>query len=239
MPVIPGLPLLDVVAVAWFFVCWLGYTYWADHQSGRSLASIMKTYRRFWARCMLERDNRMVDVMIFGHLMSSVSFFASTSLAVIGGLLAVLGARVQAMNLLRELPLVSEGSALLWDLKVLLLVVIFIYAFFKYMWAYRHYNYCLILLGAVTNPGQVAPRDLDIADRMAAVATATGKHFNRGLRAYYFGLGALSWFLHPLLFMAVSVWVVLVLHRREFRSRLMDTLGDPDTALLPEPVQKD
>ena len=230
-----SLSLIDLAAAAWFLFCWLAYTYWADLRAERGLASTMASYRRLWTLGMLERENRMVDVMIIGHLMGSVSFFASTSLVVVGGLAAVLGSRVQAMNVLRELPFVPETPALLWDLKVLLLVVIFVYAFFKFTWAFRHYNYCLILLGTVPNPDQVEPAHADTAERLAVIATSTGKHFNRGIRAYYFGLGALSWFIHPLLFIAVSAAVVLILERREFRSRLLATLGDP-TQLPPGPT---
>ena len=48
--------------------------------------------------------------------------------------------------------------------------------------------------------------------------------FNRGLRAYYFSLALLAWFLHPVAFMLASAWVVAVLYRREFRSRTLTAL---------------
>ena len=60
------------------------------------------------------------------------------------------------------------------------------------------------------------------------MATSAAAHFNAGVRAYYFGLAALGWFLHPWLFMALTGWVVLVLYRREFRSKLLRTLGAVD-----------
>ena len=55
----------------------------------------MHAYRRLWMRCMLERDNRMVDTQIIANLMRSASFFASTTMFIIAGLIAVLGAREQ------------------------------------------------------------------------------------------------------------------------------------------------
>ncbi len=219
---------LDLVAMAWFLLAWLGYGGLADRARGpRNLASVMHDYRRLWLRRMLERENRMVDMQIIGNLMSSVSFFASTAMFIIAGLMAVLGARSQAMAVLAELPFTVRTSPLLWDLKVLLLIVVFVYAFFKFTWAVRHYNYCLILVGSVRNPEAVDEADSAIAERAAVIATATGRHFNRGMRAYYFGLAALSWFLQPWLFIALTVWVILVLYRREFRSRLLHTLGQP------------
>jgi uncharacterized membrane protein len=70
-----------------------------------------------------------------------------------------------------------------------------------------------------------------IAECTARVATSTARHFNRGMRAYYFGIAALSWFVHPWLFVIATAWVVVVLYRREFRSRLLATLGVPDEDL--------
>lgn len=221
------IPAVDLAAPVWFVICWFGYSYWADSRPGPHLASVMHNYRRDWTHGILRRENRMVDVMVMGHLMTSVQFFASTSLFVIGGLLAVLGARQEAMAVLNELPLIPETPALVWQLKVLLLIVVFIYSFFKFTWAFRHYNYALILLGTIPEPRDMEPAYEDTAERMATLTTSTAKHFNRGVRAYYFGLAALSWIIHAWLFMALSVWVVLILYRREFRSNLLRTLGEP------------
>lgn len=229
MPQLSSLAPADLAAPAWFLLCWLGYTYYADRARGQhNLNRCMHAYRRVWVRQMLHRDNRMVDVQIVANLMRSVSFFASTTMFIIAGLIAVLGARTQAMAVLAELPFAVSSSALLWDLKLLLLIVVFVYAFFKFTWAFRHYNYCLVLVGSAPAPDQLTADAERIADRTARIATGTARHFNRGIRAYYFGLAALSWFLHPWLFMALSAWVVLVLYRREFRSRLLETLGVPE-----------
>jgi uncharacterized membrane protein len=45
--------------------------------------------------------------------MRSVSFFASTTVSIIAGLIAVFGIRVEAMAVLAELPFVAEMSPLL------------------------------------------------------------------------------------------------------------------------------
>ena len=223
---------IDLVAPLWLIACWVGYTLLADRVRARpSLMTRMHAWRLAWMRSMLDRDNRMVDVQIIGNLMRSVSFFASTSMFVIAGLVAILGSRSEAMAVLSELPFAVDSSPLLWDLKVLLLVVVFVYSFFKFTWAYRHYNYCLVLLGSVAAPAEVKQRDRIRARRAADIATSTARHFNHGIRAYYFGLAALSWFVHPLLFILLTGWVVLVLYRREFRSRLLRTLDEPETTL--------
>ena len=220
--------LSDLFAPAWFLLCWYGYNLLADREHGRpSLQRSMHAYRQLWMARMLERDNRIVDSQIIGNLMNSASFFASTTVLILAGLIAVLGARPTAMAVLSELPFAVDPSPLLWDLKVLLLIGLFVYAFFKFTWAFRHYNYCLILLGSIPMPDRVTEESHRIAERTAIIATSTARHFNRGTRAYYFGLGALAWFVHPWLFVLATVWVILVLYRREFRSHLLATLGAP------------
>jgi uncharacterized membrane protein len=157
---------------------------------------------------------------------------------IIAGLIAVIGARDRAMAVLAELPFAVESSPVLWDLKVLLLIVVFVYAFFKFTWAFRHYNYCLVLVGCVPAPDRLTADSPRVAERLARIASSTARHFNRGIRAYYFGLAALSWFIDPWLFMLLSAWVVLVLYRREFRSRLLQMLAtvpeDDAVPLRPE-----
>ncbi len=222
----------DLLAPLWFFACWSGYALFAEraHRRRPSLMRSMEAYRRLWMRCMLERDNRIVDSQIVGNLMRSASFFASTTLFIIGGLLAALGRADQAVAVLKALPLAVEVSPLLWELKVLLLLILFVYAFFKFTWAFRQYNYCLILIGSVALPGRITDEAKRIAERTAEIASSTARHFNGGMRAYYFGLAALSWFVHPWLFVLATAWVVGVLYRREFRSRLLQTLGTPEEA---------
>ena len=51
------------------------------------------------------------------------------------------------------------------------------------------------------------------------------EHFNKALRTFYFGLAALSWFLQPYLFMALTALVVVVVYRREFHSHTLVILG--------------
>jgi uncharacterized membrane protein len=79
-------------------------------------------------------------------------------------------------------------------------------------------------VGCVPAPDRLTEDSPKLEERLARIASASAKHFNRGIRAYYFGLAALSWFVDPFSFMLLSAWVVLVLYRREFRSRLLQVL---------------
>lgn len=232
----------DLVAPAWFLACWIGYTLFAAGSLGgrfgqRSLMARMHDYRRAWMTRMLTRDNRMLDIQVIGVLVRGNTFFASTSLFIVAGLLAVLGAREQAQAVLADLPFAAPPSPAIWETKVLFLAVVFVYAFFKFTWALRVFNYVAVLVGgAPEEPKDEKPSELArrFAERGARISSLAADHFNGGLRAYYFGLAALTWFVHPTLFMALSIWVVLVLWRREFRSNTLRMLGPHGEALEDE-----
>jgi len=97
---------------------------------------------------MVARDLRMVDALIQNSLQQGVLFFASTSILLIGGLLAGVGAADAAMQVLSDIPLSSTNTRTEWEVKVMLVVFIFMFAFFKFAWSYRLFNYVIIMIGA-------------------------------------------------------------------------------------------
>jgi uncharacterized membrane protein len=222
------IPVLDVIGLSWFFAIWIGYTLYADRASRRkrSLRAVMHEHRYRWMRQMLARENRMTDAGIVGNLLHGVSFFASTTLLVLVGLITLLGASDKVILLVRELPFASEMSLGQWELKLLVLIVIFVHAFFKFTWALREFNYCSVLIGAAPPPNRDASDD-SYAMRAAQVATHASKDFNQGLRAYYFSLAALAWFVHPAAFVITTTLVVAVLYWREYQSETLNMLEPP------------
>ncbi len=220
-----GIPVADLAAFLWFVVCWAGFTWFADVDVRRQQSSLMgltATYRRDWMRAMWRRENRIVDTTLVGTLSRSASFFAQTSIFILAGLIAVIGAPDVAREVIADLPLARYTTAALWEAKVALLAVIFVYAFFKFTWSLRQFNYQATMIGATPPPpaeGSPEERVPVIVERAARMSDLAVNSFNGGVRAYYFGLAALAWFLQPWLFALASAWVVLVLWRREFRSR--------------------
>ena len=107
---------------------------------------------------------------------------------------------------------------------MLLLIFVMAYAFFKFAWTFRLHNYSSVLLGAAPLDTEADSEGAAHAARAAKLSALAARHFNRGLRAYFFALAALAWFVHPLLLMAASVYVLYVLHRREFRSKSLKAL---------------
>lgn len=224
---------LDVFAFAFFLAAWTGYVRFATRRGTRvpSLQTSMDGYRRTWMVRMIERDNRMVDVNIMRNLTRSSQFFASTTMLILGALVALMGYVQQALDVVSGLPFTVKGTQRAIELKMLLLVVIFVYAFFKFSWGIRQLNFCSILVGAAPKPPQGDPEQhAGHINRIARITSSASINFNNGLRAYYFALAALAWFLHPWLMIVATAWVVYVLYRREFRSKTLNALVEQDTS---------
>jgi uncharacterized membrane protein len=223
-----GAYLVDILAVGFFILEWTVYAVTLEHSAyGQdSLSARMHVYREVWIRRMLERHTRMVDTQIMASLQNGTAFFASTSLLAVGGALALLRSTNEALAVLRALPIDLSPSPALWEIKCVGLVLIFVYAFFKFAWAYRLFNYVAILLGAMP-PAEA--RDTPEAEahviRTTRLFEAAGRHFNRGQRAFFFALGYLGWFVSPWVLFVTTALVVIVTWRRQFASNAWRAMG--------------
>lgn len=216
----------DLFAFTWFLACWIGYTLYSDYGAvkGINLVGAMARQRRQWMRMMLGRDNRVIDLQIIRNLNRIAAFFASTSMLILAGLITVLGSTDKAVRMVATVPLVSELSLLQWELRLLAMILIFVYAFFKFSWTIRQLSYTAIQIGAMPPANALTDDCYRRADSIADIATLAAKHSNRGLRGYYFASALSTSFIHPAALIVASTWVVLVLYRREFRSQTHENL---------------
>ena len=236
---------LDVVALLFFAIAWLGYAPLVRRLTGHAkVAFAMVDHRRAWMSAMLTRNIRDVDTMIVANIMSSAAFFASTAVVVVGALLGVLvsiegqhGANVSAAS-----SFVTARNPI--ELKLVLMVIVALYAFMNFTWSIRQANYLNVTIGAAP-PGPVEPQlRLRIASNMADMITQVAASYDAGMRAYYFGLGAVSWIAGPGLFLATTAGIVALLLNRQMRSVTAIALrniaaleaGPPQTAATADPV---
>lgn len=223
------MPAADWLALGLFFVSWAGYAWFARWrgQTEQTLLATTNFYRRMWMLRVAERENRVVDGQVVQNLSTSPSFFASTTILIIGGLLALLGTTDKATELVQELPFAARTSVLVFDLKLGVLTGVFVYAFFRFTWSLRQYTFGALLLASapdrkVFEAGEASKEDF--ADRAGQVVGMAADTFNDGLRAYYMAFAVIGWFLSPLWFMLGTVGVIYVLYQREFHSDVLAVL---------------
>lgn len=223
---------LDLAALAFFLVGWVAF---ARSVEGRfwkrpTLTSAMNRQRELWMQTMARRELRMIDTGIMNGLQQGTAFFASSCLLAIGGCFALLGSSDQVIDVLSDLSAEGEVARPAFEAKVLGLIAVLSYSFFKFGWSYRLFNYCSILIGAVPvlrdEAGAAAETETAVR-RAARMNILAGKHFNAGLRGIFFSIGYLGWFAGPMVFAATTAFVLGVLVRRQFFSAARASLLEP------------
>ena len=212
---------LDLIALVWFVVAWSAYALALDRTlyGQRGLNRRMNVYRERWMEQMLRRDMRMIDGQVSASLQNGTAFFASTSLLAVGGALTLFHSSGDIISLVGSLPFGVVPTRLQWEAKTLGLATILVYAFFKFAWSYRLFNYVAIMIGGTPPASEKdTPEAQEYVQTTAQVLADAGRQFNRGQRAFFFALGYLGWFVGPLPFIATTAGVVIVMWRRQFDS---------------------
>lgn len=229
------LQILDFIAFFWFLATWFGYAMFAKYAARRrnSLSSVLYRYRQEWVRKLSRSGMSEVDSELLGSLERQVSFLASTSLLILASLVTVLGTASDIFMNASSLWFVAETSQGEVQLKMLVLICVFIYSFFTFTWSIRQYGFCFILFGSSFQTVKYYKEDDNYQallpnrdyEAMAKVLDRAAHSYNYGIRAYYFAMAELAWFINDWVFMAACAVTVLVLYRREFLSSSLKALA--------------
>jgi uncharacterized membrane protein len=231
MQVIAFLPWYDWFAILWFLAAWTGYATYARRASlrGTTLLAATNRWRRYWMLQATSRDPRVLDGIIVQSLSSSPAFFASTTIIIIGGLLALLGTTDKAAEFVREIPFAQRTTLLVFELKVLVLLGVFTYAFFRFSWSMRQYTFGALVVGSMPPPADFDAGKFErerFAERAGTLMGMAAETFNDGIRSYYFAFAAIAWFFSPVAFAIAVALVVMVLYGREFHSHVLHVLRE-------------
>jgi uncharacterized membrane protein len=223
-----GLSVLDLGALTYFLIVWQGYApfmRWRDRRRLGVGAAIVD-HRRDWMDALLGRDMKVADTAIAGHIMSTASFFASTTVIVIAALLGVLiNVGNNAQGAVATWLAIPAPNAL--QIKIGLIIVIAYYAFQSFTWAIRQANFAAVMMGAAP---PAASLDAELRRRLAvsmgSIITGVAASYDSGMRAYYFALGGITWIISPILFILVTTGVGALLLYRQTNSRTALALNE-------------
>lgn len=216
-----GFNAADAIAAAIYVASWLGYHLLLEHERAAmdGLNYVMQQQRLAWMKRMGAREARIVDTQITASLQNGSAFFASASMIALGATVGMLRSTDDALRVFESLPFNATPTRGVWEMKLVGLAVIFGYAFFKFAWSYRLFNYSAILIGATPahDDPDAAARERAV-NRAALMNIAAGRHFARGQRALFFAVAYLGWFVSPWLLGVATLFVVWAMARRQFSS---------------------
>ena len=179
-----------------------------------SLSVIMNMQRRRWVANASRRDNPF-DAILSGNIMGSVSFLASTAVLMILAIFTLFGQVPSLMEALNSLSFNRLYSSADIQLHLLVMLAMYVLAFFAFTLSLRQFNHFCIMLGAMDHSEPTSDEELDAITRMNALGA---KNFNSGIRAYYFSVATVAWFVSEWLPIAASIATILILAHREFFS---------------------
>jgi len=218
---------LDLFALLLFISSWIGYTYFSRKKAKNTncIARCLHQHRIYWMNELLKRDIRVGDSALLANLERNIAFFASTTLLILAGVLTLFGQVTKLESVIASLPFALSANHFMIQLKLSLLAIIFIMAFFNFTWSMRQYGFLNVMIGA--SPTLTNNHDENLSQyamQMAIVQDQAAHSYNYGLRSFYFSLAVLSWFFHPVFFIFSSVLVVYTLFNREFNSKAVKAI---------------
>ena len=176
-----------------------------------SIHGVNALSRRLWVEHVM-RSNSAKDIMAVQTLRNFImapSLMASTAGLLIIGTLTLSG---QAENISHSWHVLSIGGShatALWILKVMLLLVDFIVAFFAFAMSVRLANHVLFMVNVPEHGTHHALSPRAVAHRL----NRAGNMFAIGMRAFFFAIPLVFWLFGPYFLLISSVGLVLALYR--------------------------
>ena len=167
----PAESTMDLVAFGVFLGIWIGYQLLIDGRFRRSdsINALMFPLRREWMRQLLVRITILsLDAGRPYHAQRGILRVATV--LVLAGLIGVLGSADQIHAAFSNISILVGGGQRNFEWKIALLIAIFVYAFFKFTWALRQFNYFCAVIGSAPDARQDSVDIGEYSECMAALS---------------------------------------------------------------------
>ncbi len=211
----------QAIAAGLIFMLWGLYTPILKLIGRGSLNSQLHAVRLRWLQMHqgIEREHRVFDAILLGHISNSISYFGSATLIVLAGLVGAL-ANVNSLFLLtRDLQLVDKAMSLeLFTLYFSLLTLILALCFLAFTYALRKMAYTFAMLGGLQATRSESPEARIMGEQSAVVLTEAVRSINAGIRGFYYAIAALFLFAGPYVCIGATVAITALLYYRQLFS---------------------
>jgi uncharacterized membrane protein len=204
----------DVVAFAISLLLVAGYYYFlylkVRIDPTYTIHGVNALARRLWVENIMRNSNKdIMAVQTLRNFIMAPSLMASTAALLIIGTLTLSGQAENISHSWHTLSIGGSHSTELWIMKVMLLLVDFIVAFFAFAMSVRLANHVLFMVNVPEHDAHhnLSPRA--IARRLHRA----GNMFAIGMRSFFFAIPLVFWLFGPYFLLISSVGLVMTLYR--------------------------
>ena len=216
-----GLGVAHLAAIAMILGLWGFYTPILKVIGRGSLNTQLHAVRMRWLQMHqgIEREHRVYDAILLGHISNSISYFGSGTLLVLAGLVSALANVNSVFLLTRSLSFVDHSMSLeLFTLCVFLLTAILAQCFFSFTYALRKMAYTFAMLGGLQATKAESAEARIMGEQSAVVLTEAVRSINTGIRGYYYAVAALFLFAGPYACIGATLTITALLYYRQLFS---------------------
>lgn len=204
--------LLESIIAATTFVLLIAY-HWllirrVRRQPLRTAVGVTNHVRIQWVRSVMEGKRELLAIQTLRNSLMAANFLASTAMLVSLGLLSVAFKPGLFQEISHALNLAGARSEILWMFKLMLLVVIFFFAFFNFALTIRYYNHAGFMINILESHDPTVTPEV-----VAEVLNHGAMHYTMGMHGFYLSVPIGLWLFGPLWMLIGAIVTVCVLSK--------------------------
>lgn len=200
-----GVPLLSLGLVLLYH---LHYWWLVRRRPFRTALGVTQHLRFLWVESVMQERRDMLAVQTLRNWVMASSFLASTAILIALGLIGFVFQSGRSPEQPLDFAVIVARIKDISLLKIMLLFLIFSFAFFNFTLAIRYHNHVNFMINI--------PLQRDETVTVATVSQALNQamwHYFLGMRAYYLSGPLFLWLFDPLWLLAGTLILLPVLYR--------------------------
>jgi uncharacterized membrane protein len=165
------------------------------------IQGVLNRAREAWVERMIREDLGILAVQTLRNSIMAATFFATTAVALVVGTITL---SMQSGALRRMSESLAESDERWWFLKVVILLVDMLGAFFFFAQAIRYLMHVSLMIAA---PSEAASPTM-----VSKLLIQAGRFHTRGMRCYYYAGPVLLWLFGPAYLVLATCALVVALY---------------------------
>jgi uncharacterized membrane protein len=210
----------DIVATVIFLVVACGYRLFlllmSKYKRNKLTLSVLQEYRLAWIKTNGNNKNPIIIVQTLRNSLTTASFFASTSILLIGASVTIFNSLFPDIEASSSLLVIPEYEKIM-TVKILLIISTLSYVFLHFTWYIREIHNIAYML---TLPFEIIEESVDkkAHEHTANLLEQAGYHYSLGIRGYFFAIALFLWFFGNSLLYLSLLLIIGSLLKRDLRA---------------------